>query len=84
MVLTLSLSDADALPALRDALVAGEADHGEVVVALPTGADAATRLRLGTGFALDGDLAERLQAIEGLHDISLKPRKAKARLRLVA
>ncbi|MGB3752885.1 MAG: DNA polymerase III subunit alpha [Parerythrobacter sp.] len=83
MMLTLSLSDADALPALRDALVAGEADHGEVVVTLPTGADA-TRLRLGTDFALGGDLAERLQAIEGLDDVSMKPRKSKARLRLVA
>ncbi len=41
-------------------------------------------MRLGRDFALDGELAERLGAIEGLANIQLQPVRAKASLRLVA
>jgi DNA polymerase-3 subunit alpha len=41
-------------------------------------------VRLGRGFVLNGELAERLAAVDGIDNVALVPLKGKARLRLVA
>jgi len=57
---------------------------GEVVVRLALAADGHAQVRLGGGFWLNGELAERLAAVEGIDNVALVPLKGKARLRLVA
>ena len=42
------------------------------------------KLRLGRDFVLNGELAERLGAVEGISRISLAPLKKRSNLRLVA
>ena len=83
MILTLDVASEDALRELKFELGSGEG-QGEVIARLlcPGGESAA--MRLGRNFLLDGDLAERLAAIEGLENVSLQPARASARLRLVA
>jgi DNA polymerase III subunit alpha len=58
--------------------------HGEVVVRLALGHGGVARLRLGRGFVLNGELAERLAAVEGIDNVALVPIKGRAKLRLVA
>ena len=79
------------LDALRPEAVAELALHlprdpearGEVLLRLRTGLAEEPVLRLGRDFRLDGDLAERLAAIEGLANVALSARPG-TRLRLVA
>jgi DNA polymerase-3 subunit alpha len=62
----------------------GMSGSGEVVVRLALAAGGQAAVRLGRGFVLDGDLAERLAAIDGISNVALVPLRGKARLRLVA
>jgi len=57
---------------------------GEVVARLALAAGGHAQVRLGRGFVLNGELAERLAAVDGIDNVALVPLKGKARLRLVA
>ena len=84
MLLTLELHDAAALTDLRMELAPGAEGCGEVLLALKTGDGRDPVLRLGRDYALDGDLAERLEHIAGLANVSLTTRGTSSHLRLVA
>ena len=84
MLLTLDLRDAAALDGLKEALPAGTPGHGEVLVTLKTGGPADPLVRLGRDFGLDGDLAERIAAIDGIDKVSLTTRRGVSHLQLVA
>ncbi|WP_427967431.1 DNA polymerase III subunit alpha [Altererythrobacter sp.] len=84
MILTLDALSVEALRDLKLELGAGEEGQGEVIVRLMLPDGETPQLRLGRQFMLDGDLAERLAAIEGLENVELKPLRARANLRLVA
>jgi DNA polymerase-3 subunit alpha len=74
----------EALGELRLALAESEPGRGEVLVRLALGDGQTVTVRLGRDFALDGELAERLAAIDGLANVALKPQAGRANLRLVA
>lgn len=90
MILTLDVMSQEALQALQLELGAGEeganeGGKGEVVVRLLIEEHGNPSLRLGRNFQLDGELAERLQMIDGLRKVELKPaRSGRADLKLVA
>ena len=84
MVLTLELSDPAALHDLKMELLPGTPGHGEVRVTLKTGTEREPMMRLGRDYALDGELAERIEQIEGISKVSLTTQKAGSHLRLVA
>ncbi|HEY6815488.1 MAG TPA: DNA polymerase III subunit alpha [Croceibacterium sp.] len=84
MTLTLDVHSAEALQELRLSLRKGEPGKGEVVARLCIGESDEPRLRLGRDFVIDGELAERLAAVEGLANVSLKPQRGSPTLRLVA
>ncbi|PKP94188.1 MAG: DNA polymerase III subunit alpha [Alphaproteobacteria bacterium HGW-Alphaproteobacteria-14] len=88
MQLTADIASIEALLELRIELdLAREqqlSGSGEVVVRLALAAGGHAQVRLGGGFGLNGELAERLAAVEGIDNVALVPLKGKARLRLVA
>ncbi len=84
MQMTLEVSEADALRALALMLVPGEGVKGEVLVRLRTGTGRDPLVRLGENFQLDGELAERLQDLPGIANVSLRAQPNGASLRLVA
>jgi len=57
---------------------------GTVEVVLKTGLSREPRLRLGRDFALDGELAEVVSALDGVAQVSLKATRGGGHLRLVA
>jgi DNA polymerase III subunit alpha len=83
MLLTLEVLDEAGLEALRLELE-GPAGTGEVLVTLRTGLGADPTLRLGRGFHLDGELAERLASVPGLAKVQLTTRRGGSHLKLVA
>ena len=84
MQLTLEVIEAEALPVLAAMLVAGEDGKGEVLARLRLDSGQTPLLRLGAGFQLDGELAERLQEVPGIANVSLRAKPSGAHLRLVA
>ena len=85
MQLHMEVLTLEALQDLRMELVQGDDAIGEVVLRLILSQDQEVEIRLGRNFHLDGELAERLAAIEGLDKVELRPvRLSKANLRLVA
>jgi DNA polymerase-3 subunit alpha len=84
MQLTLEVLSAEALRDLELELSSSEDGQGEVVICLPLESGEEVQLRLGSNFMLDGELAERLAAVEGLRRVSLQPLRARPNLRLVA
>jgi DNA polymerase-3 subunit alpha len=97
MVLTLDIDLPGAfieLAALLAPGLSGAGGKGEVLARLKTGTPGhgipghgsgrEPLLRLGRDFALDGELAERIAAIEGVHNVSLSARRGAPNLRLVA
>ena len=87
MLLTVEVADEAGLEALRmelcDADGSGEGT-GEVLATLRTGLGADPTIRLGRGFHLDGELAERLASAPGLANVQLTTRRGGSHLRLVA
>ncbi len=83
MRLELSVSSRAALMALAAALEPGRAGHGEVMARLVLDDERDALLRLGRDFALSGELVDRLSAVPGISDVTLKP-QTRAELRLVA
>ncbi|MFC4255939.1 DNA polymerase III subunit alpha [Altererythrobacter xixiisoli] len=84
MLLMLDISTEAALQELQMALQPGDPGKGEVVIRLRLDDGKLPVLRIGRDYALDGDLAERLATIEGIHDVSLRPQRGASQLRLVA
>ena len=84
MALTMEVRNEAALLALRDALAPGTPGMGEVTITLQVSGGERPSLRLGSDYALDGELAERLAEIDGLENVSLTTKRGPAHLRLVA
>ncbi len=84
MVLTLDIERAEALAELALLLPGGAEGRGEVQVRLRTGTQHEPLMRLGRDFLLDGELAERLQRVEGIANVALTARRGTGHLRLVA
>ena len=88
MQLTADIATVEALLELKIELDVSRGEQvagsGEVMVRLVLAAGGHAQVRLGGGFVLNGDLAERLAAVEGVDNVALVPLKGKARLRLVA
>ena len=73
-----------AFEAFRHELQTGSEAPGEVVVRLAMASGEDATVRLGKGFQLDGEMAERIAAIEGIANVRLEPVRGSARLKLVA
>ena len=89
MRMTLDVLSLEALADLRLELVpASEGSNtsmgGEVIVRVLLDAGDYATIILGEDFALDGELAERLGAVEGIANVQLQPLRGRANLRLVA
>ena len=84
MILTLDVASEEALQALRLELQEDEDTKGEVLIRLLIAEHSDPAIHLGENFKLDGELAERLQAIAGLQKVELKPLIGRASLKLVA
>jgi DNA polymerase-3 subunit alpha len=84
MALHVDVVSAEALLDLKLELGAAGGAQGEVIIRLLVSEDRQPQICLRGGYQLDGDLAERLAAIEGLTRIELRPQNARASLRLVA
>ncbi len=83
MLLTVDVEDQAGLDVLR--LELGEpGGTGEVIATLRTGLESDPQVRLGRGFHLDGELAERLASVPGLAKVQLTTRRGGSHLRLVA
>ena len=86
MLLTLDVHDVESVAHLRAALRDGEpgSGRGEVIVRLHLGDGQVQSARLGRDFELDGELADQLAHIEGVHNVALTTRRGAGHLRLVA
>ena len=88
MHLKADVASLDALLELKIALdVEDDCDfvgNGEVVVRLLLESGGQAQMRLGRGFLLSGEMAERLAEVPGISNVELVPVKSKAALRLVA
>jgi len=84
MQLTLDVLSQEALRDLELELAGSGDGQGEVIVRLLLEDGREVPMRLGRNFMVDGELAERLAAVEGLRSVSLQPQRARANLRLVA
>jgi DNA polymerase-3 subunit alpha len=83
MMLSCDVTSEDGIAALRDELQRGAEGRGEVRVRLRTGLGVEPLVRLGNGFQLDGELAERLASLDGVANVQLTVQRG-PNLRLVA
>jgi DNA polymerase-3 subunit alpha len=88
MELTADVASIEALRELQIELQAAQGDRptgtSEVVVRLALADGGQVQVRLGSNFVLNGELAERLGAVEGIAKVALVPLKKRGNLRLVA
>lgn len=84
MLLRMDVLDQAAIEILRTELEANGTGKDEVQLTLRTGGDVEPCMTLGCGFALDGELAERLASVPGLAKVQLDKRRGGSHLRLVA
>jgi DNA polymerase-3 subunit alpha len=88
MELTADISSLDALRELQIELQAAQGERptgtGEVLVRLMLSDGDQVQMRLGSNFVLNGELAERLAAVDGIAKVALVPLKKRGNLRLVA
>ncbi|WP_341713826.1 DNA polymerase III subunit alpha, partial [Erythrobacter sp.] len=84
MLLSLEISDTDALAQLAIELTATGEGCDEVQATMLTGAETPPLMILGRTFNVDGNLAERLASVLGLAKVQLTARRAGSHLRLVA
>ena len=88
MELTADIAHLEALRELQIELQSAQSERpagaGEVVVRLSISGGDHVRMRLGRNFVLNGELAERIAAIEGIAKVALVPLKKRSNLRLVA
>ncbi len=74
MLLTLEVSSEAALGELALALQPGPPGHGEVQISLDLGQGERPVMRLGHDYKVDGKLADALERIEGISNITLVPK----------
>jgi DNA polymerase-3 subunit alpha len=88
MELTADIASVDALRELQIELQAAQGERptgmSEVVVRLALGDGGQVHVRLGCNFVLNGELAERLAAVDGIAKVALVPLKKRGNLKLVA
>ncbi|RNJ63135.1 MAG: DNA polymerase III subunit alpha [Porphyrobacter sp. IPPAS B-1204] len=88
MELTADIASLEALRELQIELQAAQGDRptgtSEVVVRLALADGGLAQVRLGSNFVLNGELAERLAAVDGIAKVALVPLKKRGNLRLVA
>ncbi|WP_301749321.1 DNA polymerase III subunit alpha [uncultured Erythrobacter sp.] len=88
MELSADISSVEALRELQIELAAAQGERptgsGEVLVRLMLADGDQVQMRLGSNFVLNGELAERLAAVEGIAKVALVPLKKRGNLRLVA
>ena len=84
MILRADVTSIDAITQLQLELATADGAQGEVLLKLLLGEGEEAHVRLGTNYALNGDLAERLTGVEGLSNVTLTPAKGRANLKLVA
>jgi DNA polymerase-3 subunit alpha len=84
MILRADVVSLAGLNELRLELARGRDAPGEVIVRLLLADNEEAHIRLGRDFALNGELAERLAAVEGIENVTLEPLRDRERLRLVA
>jgi DNA polymerase-3 subunit alpha len=88
MELTAEIASVEALLELQVELDVAQGERptgsGEVVVVLALADGGRAQMRLGRGFVLNGELAERLAAIDGISNVALVPLRKRSNLRLVA
>ncbi|MCB2074157.1 MAG: DNA polymerase III subunit alpha [Novosphingobium sp.] len=84
MRLEMDVDCEEAVQQLALLLAPGEKRRGEVVVHLHIGDGLTQSVRLGWDFALDGELVEQLESIDGISRVSLKPQSPGGHLRVAA
>ena len=84
MILRADVTTIQALHDLKLELATGDNAPGEVMLRLFTADHDEVHVRLGRNFILNGELAERLQEVDGLENVILEPQRSSARLKLVA
>jgi DNA polymerase-3 subunit alpha len=88
MELSADIASVEALRELQIELAAAQGERptgtGEVLVRLMLADGDQVQMRLGSNFVLNGELAERLTAVEGIAKVALVPLKKRGNLRLVA
>ena len=84
MRLEMDVESEAAIRELALMLTPGEKRRGEVIVNLQLGGGQTQKMRLGWDFALDGKLIERLEAIDGISHVSLRPQRTGGHLRQAA
>ncbi|MBA4044429.1 MAG: DNA polymerase III subunit alpha [Erythrobacter sp.] len=88
MELTAEIASVEALLELQVELDVAQGERptgsGEVVVVLALADGGRVQMRLGRGFVLNGELAERLAAVDGISNVALVPLRKRSNLRLVA
>lgn len=84
MILKADVLSVSAIADLKLELATSETAMGEVLLRLVLGADEDAYLKLGGRYALDGNLADRLQEVEGLANVSLEPLRDRVKLKRVA
>ncbi|GAA0766462.1 DNA polymerase-3 subunit alpha [Erythromicrobium ramosum] len=88
MELSAYIASVEALRELQIELAAAQGERptgsGEVLVRLMLADGDQVQMRLGSNFVLNGELAERLAAVEGIAKVALVPLKKRGNLRLVA
>ncbi|KWV93102.1 DNA polymerase III subunit alpha [Erythrobacter sp. YT30] len=84
MILKADVLSVSAIADLKLELATSETAMGEVLLRLVLGADEDAYLKLVGRYALDGNLADRLQEVEGLANVSLEPLRDRVKLKRVA
>ncbi|MEP5725635.1 MAG: DNA polymerase III subunit alpha, partial [Erythrobacter sp.] len=85
MALRADVFTVHAIAELKLELTTTDEAQGEVVLRLQSPEEGDVFVRLGRNFALDGELAERLAALDGVENVELAPlRRGRADLKLVA
>ena len=84
MELRLEIDRIEAISELSLLLPRDDKASGEVFARLRTGGSREPLLRLGSNFQLDGEVVDRISAVDGVHHVSLGARRGPANLKLVA
>ncbi|MFM5914417.1 MAG: DNA polymerase III subunit alpha, partial [Chakrabartia godavariana] len=71
LMAVVSVADVAAIPALAALLHGESGGRGEVIVEADLGAGSSARVRLGRSFALDAELAARMEALPGVTGVVL-------------
>ena len=84
MLLEFEVDTVEAIQHVALLLRSDASQHGEAIARLKLADGASRQVRLGRSFDLDGDLADQLAGIAGIGNVSIKARRGKDHLRLVA